>query len=233
MGGSEVLDCIVDFFTRLEGRCLGGILTDQSKVCFDDITLEGEDVAEKLLSCIKGVSIKAERHKCRVEKTLPFPIGCTGIYFIEMPARLYLYQGTAIYRRSLRIFSIFNSDAIIVIHVINQLMLSKELLIRTASKGVLFRKEEDILYVEANRNYTLWHCSDGIHRERGTLRSKLGRLSDSFIKVGISYCINVFHIDRIKGGEIYLIGNERIKIPSGKIRHIEDEVCRKLEIVSG
>ena len=231
MGSSEVVGCVVDFFTKLDGTILNRMLSEESMAFFEDAIFEGEDLAYRLTEHFKNAVCQADRFELCVEKVLLFRFGFGNQNLIKMPVRFYLYHGNGICKCDLSVYILYTTKSILVIHIVKPGRLSNELLIKPSRKEKLFRKEEDIRYAEANRNYTLWHCIDGIHKERGSLISKIGCLSDSFIKVGISYCINVFYIDKIKSGEIYLITDERIRIPNGKIGDIERMIYKKRGLI--
>lgn len=95
--------------------------------------------------------------------------------------------------------------------------------------GYFFVDPADILYIEAQRNYSLIRLASG-KSETSTL--SLGNLekffgSNNFIRISRSYIININHIARVdRRTGICHMGNEHIdfqlKIPAQNIRLLED-----------
>jgi len=77
----------------------------------------------------------------------------------------------------------------------------------------------DILYVEAMQNYVKIHLQDKIHLVHQSMNATENMLpSHVFFRIHKSYLVNLFHIDSISGGRVYI---KSVELPLSKHRREE------------
>lgn len=87
-------------------------------------------------------------------------------------------------------------------------VLSDSLFIRT--NGMLVKlKLQDIIYLEADANYTQVHAKDKKYVVRATLKELEGKLDPNrFVRIHKSYLINLAEIDGIQADSVFISGKE-------------------------
>ena len=87
----------------------------------------------------------------------------------------------------------------VVVHSID-----KDLLLKTA-EGVVKAKESDIVYIEVIKHYLYYHCRDGkVLVVRGAIKDCAKELSAKFARSGNSFLVNLPHVERVGGSDVYL-----------------------------
>ena len=85
----------------------------------------------------------------------------------------------------------------------------------------------DILYVEAMQNYVKIHLQDKTHLVHQSMNATVEMLPNSvFFRIHKSYLVNLFHINSINGGRVYV---KNYELPLSKYRREElfDTVVNK------
>ena len=90
-----------------------------------------------------------------------------------------------------------------------------------------FRKSEkiplsEILYLEANFNYTLVHLQNGIVRlsAQTLLFHEINYLDDSFIRIHRTFCVNKNHIQKYDDRNLWVEGGRKLAISRRKRKNI-------------
>lgn len=84
----------------------------------------------------------------------------------------------------------------------------------------------DIVYCEAQRKYQYLYLTDGTRSLlRLTMAEIYKMLSDyvEFVKVGVSYIVNLEHIERLNSQEMELDNGERLHLPRGAYQLLKEQ----------
>ncbi|MCD7826898.1 MAG: LytTR family transcriptional regulator [Clostridiaceae bacterium] len=86
----------------------------------------------------------------------------------------------------------------------------------------------DVIYVESDRNYVIFHCREEDVRVRETL-TKVGKsLPACFCQVHRSFIVNTKHIKAIKEREIVLDNNDMVELPVRSYRQKKKELLEMM-----
>lgn len=83
-----------------------------------------------------------------------------------------------------------------------------------------------ILYVEAQRQCVLIHTFGETYRMKQSFAETVNELDEYFFKCQRSFCVNLCHITRIKGGSVLLKNGEEVPISRGMAEKIGKEMIR-------
>lgn len=80
-------------------------------------------------------------------------------------------------------------------------------------RSTRFLNFDEILYLEKDKNYVIFHTFDSQYRERTNIDEKLKDLSSmGFIRPHIGYLVNQKYVSEVSGTEILLINGQEIPI---------------------
>jgi len=85
---------------------------------------------------------------------------------------------------------------------------------------------EDILYVEAQRNYQLLYLKNGkYHKTRMTSSELFQHLRgrNEFVRVGASYILNLNYVIKITSNEIEIINGKMLPVPRGAYSRLKEQ----------
>ncbi|MCX4268554.1 MAG: LytTR family DNA-binding domain-containing protein [Lachnospiraceae bacterium] len=85
---------------------------------------------------------------------------------------------------------------------------------------------QEIVYCEAQRKYQYLYLTDGTRSQlRLTMAEIYKMLSDytEFVKVGVSYIVNLEHIESLNSQEIQLDSGERLHLPRGAYQPLKEQ----------
>lgn len=96
--------------------------------------------------------------------------------------------------------------------------------VRSKNQQILRISLDDILFVEADGNYTFIHTlQNRVYARKKTLKKIKEELNDSFLQINKSYIINTAFIKRIELGKgVLLLHNREIKIGRGYRNELDD-----------
>ena len=95
---------------------------------------------------------------------------------------------------------------------------------------VVFVLLSDVLYIESMRNDLLWHCADGIYKERVTQKSRCTDFGECFVRLGRSFFVNPEHVTSIGREGITLSSGEMLSVPRRNYERVRQELVSCLTV---
>ena len=86
-------------------------------------------------------------------------------------------------------------------------------------------RESEILYIESNHNYLIWHCRDMEVRGRGTLKSLEEGLPRHFFRMQRGYIVNVNHIKSLKERELVIDNGDILPSPARTYNEVKRQIA--------
>ena len=83
---------------------------------------------------------------------------------------------------------------------------------------------EDIVYVEANHQYTNVHCRTKNVRLRATFSNVVEQLGDTVMKVHRSYAVNPLYASHLEREILYLTTGDKVPVPSKRVRQVRKDL---------
>lgn len=97
-----------------------------------------------------------------------------------------------------------------------------------ATEGTISVMPREILYVESELHYLMYHTFERIYRVRGTLNEAEAILKDaSFARCSNSYLVNLRHVSAIQQEDV-LVGVDRLKMSRSKRASFLEQYTRYL-----
>ena len=100
--------------------------------------------------------------------------------------------------------------------------LSPRFQIMTSDGGTHWVEQDEIVYVQAKRQYTEVHCKRRVLRTHALLKDVLKKLGNAVVRVHRSYAVNPRYIHSLRGEMLYLTTDEKIPVPARRIKEIRD-----------
>ncbi|MGN1467056.1 MAG: LytR/AlgR family response regulator transcription factor [Ruminococcus sp.] len=83
---------------------------------------------------------------------------------------------------------------------------------------------ENILYIEKDKNYVIFHTADNQYRERSNIDDKLNDLLQfGFIRTHVGYLVNLKYVSEISSSEIILINGKEIPISKSYRQSVKEQ----------
>lgn len=107
---------------------------------------------------------------------------------------------------------------------------------QSSSNNLVFRDTQkvehviarlDIRYLEAEKEYTLIHCTNKSIRVTGTITKILKTLPEEFVQIHRSYVININHIKCINNCTVTLEDETVLHIPVKRFKEVRDSILNK------
>ena len=95
---------------------------------------------------------------------------------------------------------------------------------------VVFVLLSDVLHIESMRNDLLWHCADGIYKERVTQKSRCMDFGECFVRLGRSFFVNPEHVTSIGREGITLTSGEMLSVPRRNYDRVRQELVSCLTV---
>lgn len=102
--------------------------------------------------------------------------------------------------------------------------IGKKLELHNLERESIFVWEDEILYIEAQRNHLYWHCRLDVVETTGTLQDIEKMLSDFFVRMHRSYIVNKTHIISIKKYQAAMDNGTVLQIPEKKYSLIKNKL---------
>lgn len=203
------IDCRAEILSTTNPfKILEYIKSSKIDVLFLDIdmpSLNGMDIAQTLIdNDIKPLLIFVTNHDALVYKSFKYhPFG-----FIRK--------------------SHFDEEiADVVQSIANELQKKNEFFTFKTNEGFFRVLFSDIIYFESESNYINLHCTDKIHRFRGTICSLESQLTSvGFIRTHKGFLINQQHIFAIKGDDIQLSDGKMLPIGRTNRESVKKTILR-------
>lgn len=92
-------------------------------------------------------------------------------------------------------------------------------------------RDVDILYIESQKNYLIWHCRKYNLTIRGTMSYYQERMSPSFIRIHKSYLVNISYVVKINRCFLKMKNGDEIQIPVKKYRQVKERILERPDLV--
>lgn len=90
-------------------------------------------------------------------------------------------------------------------------------------RNTIFLSTDEIVYIEKDKNYVVFHANGNEYRERSNIDEKFGDLSDSgFIRTHIGYLVNLKYIEEITNSEVVLLDGRIIPVSKSYKQLVKD-----------
>lgn len=90
-------------------------------------------------------------------------------------------------------------------------------------RNTVFLNLDNIMYVEKDKNYVVFHTTDNQYKERSNIDEKLRDLSsNNFIRTHIGYLVNLIYIKEITNTEVILLDGTKIPISKSYKQSVKD-----------
>lgn len=90
-------------------------------------------------------------------------------------------------------------------------------------RNKLFLNLDNIIYIEKDKNYVIFHTTDNQYKERSNIDEKLSDLSSrDFIRTHIGYLVNMKYIKEITNTEVILLDGTKIPISKSYKQSVKD-----------
>lgn len=90
-------------------------------------------------------------------------------------------------------------------------------------RNKLFLNLDNIIYLEKDKNYVIFHTTDNQYKERSNIDEKLSDLSSrDFIRTHIGYLVNMKYIKEITNTEVILLDGTKIPISKSYKQSVKD-----------
>ena len=109
---------------------------------------------------------------------------------------------------------------------IRQVPKSERISINAEGRSI-FLEGKDILYVEGDNQYVIYHTVADEYKVHSTLKETERLLGEGFTRCNNSFIVNMRYLQRIEGNEA-VVGNTRLPISRGYKKSFIDEVNRYL-----
>lgn len=104
-------------------------------------------------------------------------------------------------------------DIIACLNKINRKLKKEQICLIKSGRNVYRISNTDILYLEKEKNYVIFHTNTDLYRERNTIDDKIKELNDSaFLRPHIGYLVNMRYIQNILTTSIQLTNGDLIPI---------------------
>lgn len=144
------------------------------------------------------------------------------VFMLVCSCRLIIDIGGVLWGRYISTYVVFRDTDILAFHIMQGESPAKKHEIQVNSSTV-FLPEREIKLLESCGNYILWHCVDGVYKERGVLGNRIKDLSNRFLSVRNSHCINLDYVKSYRWHEIELVGVDMpIIIPKSKYNGVKE-----------
>lgn len=92
-----------------------------------------------------------------------------------------------------------------------------------AGRNTIFLNPNDIIYIEKDKNYVIFHTKYDEYRERSNIDEKLKDLASSnFIRTHIGYLVNLTYIEEIANTEVTLLDGTKIPVSKSYKQSVKD-----------
>ncbi len=207
------------------------IFCDEPVIKIDNIVNSGRNALSKAVLQINEIYKDTDQLSVEPVKPCQSVITEQGTGMIMGSFDVMIHRGEEHIRRSIDMCALICDELINMLHFVVPQDKDREYTIK--SGRVLFcYKEDQIMYIESDKIYSLWYVNDPkvpsrkYITEKATLSSHQKQLSDAFIKVGRKYYVNMNHIRATyieKDTDEYFIimsNDHRIKVPNTTYKSI-------------
>lgn len=92
---------------------------------------------------------------------------------------------------------------------------------------LLFLSEDDVLYIEGNNQYVIYHTASGNYKVHSTLKEAERQLHGGFSRCNNSFIVNLRYLSRVEGGEA-VVQDSHLPISRGRKKPFLEDINRYL-----
>ena len=217
----ELLTCIC----RKDRDSLREMLSPAEHITVNHMELSCDEAANRMIDNIALVERESDCYQINLMLSKNAKIH-NKFSLLEYLCRLNLDIGCGIWEQHAAIFMLISEARIVSFSFIRTELPSKKYLIKE-NKSTILLYEKEVRLLESNGNYILWHCNDGVYKERGALKRRIKDLSGRFLSIRSSHCINLDYVKSYRWHEIELLNEKNpIIIPKARYDQVKDFMDR-------
>lgn len=218
---SELLTCIC----RKDKKSFRDLLSTSRHISVNQMTLSCDEATECVIERFGLMESKTEKYKIDLMAFHSVEL-FDGLWAIDGIFRLNLGFGCGIWEYHAAILIILFESKILFFHC-NRAELPPRKYAVQANRSTILLPEKEVKLLESSGNYILWHCNDGVYKERGVLGKRKKDLSGRFLSVRKSHCVNLDYVKSYRWHEIELLDEKvPITIPKSRYEEIKDFMDR-------
>ena len=218
---SELLACI----RRKDKKAFRDMLSASLHISVNQMVLSCEEATDCVIERFGLVESKTEKYRIDLMAFNSAELS-DGLWVIEGVFRLNLRLGSGAWEYCAEIIVILFESKIIFFHY-NRAQLPPRKYAIQANRSTILLPEKEVRLLESRGNYILWHCNDGVYKERGVLDKRKKELSGRFLSVRKSHCVNLDYVKSYRWHEIEVMDEDvPITIPKSRYEEVRDFMDR-------